>query len=575
MMNVRRITQVRDAALTRNHVPSMKRLAAAACILLLAAGCKKSPTQTPVDRIPDTLSFNVNPNNACADPVLAAARKVAETANSVFWHDTRNPAGGFTDDEYQAIANRFEAEIWPVNVSNFGEPSDVNRTGKVYVLYTRAVNELTPPGQTWFVGGFFFGRDLFPKTTTQGIQGCPASNVAEMFYMLAPDPTGEVHGNVRSKQFVRDRTLGTLAHELQHLINASRRLYVNGASDWEETWLDEGLSHIAEELAFYNLSGLAPRQNLTRQVFTSQQRVDAFNEYALQNFGRLREWMEAPRTRSPFGNEDDLATRGAAWQFLRYTADRRAGDDRQMWFDLVNTTTSGFQNLQRIVGPEPLPWFRDWGVAAYADDAVPGIPAGFTIASWNFRDIYQALGGFPLRVDTLVTGAARNVSLRAGSSAYLRFGVAPLTRADVRTSAPGTTLGGACTVLNLNVGQVHQVPAAQLGALCVDGGPTGADFVVIPFHRSAVQTAFVDFTVTATGVVPPLGPPSPDRMGPVLPAFARDHGLVENHDFHMRLRERERAELGPLMRGGRSRPALEVAAQPAPGTVELSIVRTR
>ncbi|MFL5537423.1 MAG: hypothetical protein ACJ8J0_00435, partial [Longimicrobiaceae bacterium] len=82
-----------------------------------------------------------------------------------------------------------------------------------------------------------------------------------MFYMLAPDPTG-VHGNVRSVAFVGGVTIGTLGHEFQHLINASRHLYVNGSTTFEDFFLDEGLAHEAEELVFYRASGLSPGQNI-------------------------------------------------------------------------------------------------------------------------------------------------------------------------------------------------------------------------------------------------------------------------------------------------------------------------
>ena len=78
-----------------------------------------------------------------------------------------------------------------------------------------------------------------------------------------------VNGNVRSMADVRQSTGGVRGHEFQHLISASRRLYVNDASEFEETWLNEGLSHIAEELLFYSASGLAPRQNITLAQLTN------------------------------------------------------------------------------------------------------------------------------------------------------------------------------------------------------------------------------------------------------------------------------------------------------------------
>ncbi len=83
-----------------------------------------------------------------------------------------------------------------------------------------------------------------------------------MFYVLVPDPNA-VFSDKRAFADIQSLTPGTLAHEYQHLINAGRRLYVNTTSDYPEAvWLNEGLSHIAEELLFYKATHLAPRQNI-------------------------------------------------------------------------------------------------------------------------------------------------------------------------------------------------------------------------------------------------------------------------------------------------------------------------
>ena len=82
------------------------------------------------------------------------------------------------------------------------------------LFFTRAVNELTPTGSQSVVGGFFYGRDLFPKQDSPQLgsgSGCPSSNVAEMFYLLVPDPNGVVNGNVRTKNFVSHLTVSTTA----------------------------------------------------------------------------------------------------------------------------------------------------------------------------------------------------------------------------------------------------------------------------------------------------------------------------------------------------------------------------
>src|SRR6185437_9443457 len=103
----------------------------------------------------------------------------------------------YTTADYQSFGAAFDTLIYPVDTANFGAPTDKDANQHVILFFTRAVNELTPPGQNFYVGGFFFNRDLFPVTTAGSVEGCAASNFAEMVYLLVPDPTGAVNQNVR------------------------------------------------------------------------------------------------------------------------------------------------------------------------------------------------------------------------------------------------------------------------------------------------------------------------------------------------------------------------------------------
>ena len=561
----------------------MKRLLPVLFLALGLAACERNPTGGRENlTIGQVLTINVNADSVCTAPINRQARVVALSEHSAVLADVSNPPNGFTDAEYQQFADEFERISWPVVTQNFGTPSDVDRNGRVLMLFTSAVNELTPRNSDFIVGGFFYGRDLFPRRKNKDADACEASNVREMFYLLAPDPTGSINGNTRSKNYVQSSTFGTLSHEFEHLVNASRRLYVNDAEDFEETWLDEGLAHIAEELSFYAAApGLGPRQNiaLTQAFFADRARLDALNRYQTPNFGRLNEYYKAPSANSPIQPDDDLATRGAAWQFLRYAADQKGGGERDFWFNLANAKTRGIVNLTTQLGGDPLPVFQNWGVANYTDDAVP-VPAVYMHPSWNFRQVLnQGLGGFRLDVDTLLNGVPRRVDLAATGNAYLRMGVLPATRAEVRTSGGGATGGGACTTVQLaSMGQVYQASGAAASALCLEGGTTGAEYVVIPFYASTSGGEFAVVTVTATGIVRPMGGPNPvlSPSGPTLSRAAADAASrgASGGDggFEQRLRMRERRELRPLFARGPSYNTLPNAAAPE---LRLSIVRIR
>jgi len=384
------------------------------------------------------VTLNANTESACSSPDLRTGRVAAVSNKAIIVADTSNPASGYTDADYASIASTFDTLVDPTDTKAFGPPTDIDGNGHVVLFFTRAVNELTPAGSTSYVAGFFYARDLFPSTPSPDFDACAGSNGGEMFYLLVPDPSGVVNGNKFTKDNVTRVVIATLGHEYQHLINASRRMYVNtDATDFETTWLDEGLSHVAEELLFYAASGLAPRVNIdATKLRSSSAYVDAFNEDAISNFSRLESYLGAPSSNSPFADNDDLATRGATWSFLRYAADHTGSDDGTTWYQLVNSTTSGIANLQQVFGTELAALARDWATSVLADD-VASTDSRYQQPSWNLPSIFGALestGAYPLATATLGTSST-TLSVDGGSAAYLRFAVAAGQTATVQFSA--------------------------------------------------------------------------------------------------------------------------------------------
>jgi hypothetical protein len=374
--------------------------------------------------------------------VTRQARVAAVTERAILVNDPANPPGGLTDAELRAFGDEFDRQIYPVDVQNFGAPTDLDGNGRVIIVFTREVNELTPRGNGGYVGGYFFAGDLFPRVATPSLGACARSNQGEIFYLLAPDPTGTINGNRRSRELVLSTGPGTIAHEFEHLINSGRRIYVNDADTFEETWLDEGLAHVAEELNFYAASGLAPRQNLDLarlNGLSGSGRVgDAFYKYALDNLGRYLTYLQAPDSNSVIG-EDLLETRGGSWAFLRYAADRHEGDDQPFFFRLVNSRISGIPNMRQVITDSPIDWAQDWTLSVYTDDAVPGVEPRFMQPSWNFRsvmpkvaELYQEGSTFPLLVHSLASGASQSYNIRGGGATYLRFGIGASGRVGLR-----------------------------------------------------------------------------------------------------------------------------------------------
>ncbi len=428
-----------------------------------ARGAARSALRTSlavaIPAIGDKTTFKVpgTGSDPCKEsiPVTATAQYVSTKA--ILYLDDTAPSGGFTADDYKAIGDEFDSLIYPTDVSYFGTPLDLDANGRIIVLYTPQVNKLTDTGnQNGFVGGFFFVGDFFPVA---GANSCAQSNNAEIFYVLTPDPTGSIvpnhggTGNARSTATVRQGTRGTIAHEFQHMINASERIRSPINQPLEDTWLDEALSHFAEDVNGRTLKGLADNANASFTTLFSN--VNDYSAFFFQNFARFRSWMTNPGSTSPISKEaaSSLGIRGAAWALLRYTADNYApgGDIKAFTKALSGGPLIGVNNLTTRTGGIPFDTLvAGWMVANYADDAgIAGLNAKYTYKSYDMRTNMSAkvftgsTGQFPLLI-TEITGTgfvSTTQTANSGTGDYFFF--SRLAAGPARTfrflNADGTT----------------------------------------------------------------------------------------------------------------------------------------
>lgn len=234
-------------------------------------------------------------------------------------------AGHFTDPQYAQMGAFLDDVVYPLNVDYFGAPADLDDNGLVVALITAEVNQLTPAGSSTFIAGFFWGGDVvFTK------EECPASNVGELLYIIAPDPEGDYGDPVEvgdAREFLRT----TVAHEFLHLIGTERRIVLGGSNVGEDTWLDEGLAHLAEELTGLAAAGLATRANHDlADVASTQAHLDIFNEFHRLNLFRFADFMLNPNGTPALGDQNggdpqgeaSLEMRGFAYAFTRWLGDR-------------------------------------------------------------------------------------------------------------------------------------------------------------------------------------------------------------------------------------------------------------
>ena len=404
------------------------------------------PVPAVGDRIPIKIP-DANTNNLCDNFITTQAVVASVSTRAILAVDTLDgpPLTLFTQAELDSITQEFDNVTYSTDVAYFGTPTDFDQNqGHIIILFTGQVNKLTPaapPGSdAGFVGGFFFAGDFFPTTPEPGQPAntaCAQSNRAEIFYLLSPDPTGRF-GNVRTTSSVRQGTRGTIAHEFQHMINSGNR-FNNPAADWEVTWLDEGLSHLAEDVVGRVQRGFGDLQTLTLSdlLGTTPAQGDDFDAFFYQNLARLSYWMANPDTSSGISARTDqnLSSRGAAWSLVRYAADNFSGSQpRVLAKKLAAGPDTGIKNFTSATNTPLDTLVAGWLVANYADHlGIVGLDPKYQFKSYNFRNVMPAVAQavlntsrtYPLKVQAIGSGSdnitAKN---RTGTGTYYRLNVA-------------------------------------------------------------------------------------------------------------------------------------------------------
>lgn len=379
---------------------------------LAATAAQYSVQTAALMGVGDTVTVRV-PNlntgkNICKDFISIRAVVKTVSRRATLMEDIASPTGRLTTADYDAIAQEFDDKIYAADTAWFGSPTDLNNDQRISIVYTPEVNKLTPAGSGGIVGGFFFGSDLIRRNEFPTTNDCRnQTNEQEIFYLLAPDPTGSINGNARTTAGVRQVTRGTIAHEFQHMINQSVRQYNPEVKAFEVPWLNEALSHFAEEAVGRAVNGFSDFQSLrTTDVNPSTTNQNDFLAFYRQNLTRFRLWMLRPDTASPTSvrARTELAARGADWALVRYAADHYSNGNARAFFrklaagpevDITNFTLRTGRSFDELLG--------GWLVANFVDGlGVGGIATKYTYTSWDLRDVMSGVNNntFPLSVTT-------------------------------------------------------------------------------------------------------------------------------------------------------------------------------
>jgi hypothetical protein len=307
----------------------------------------------------------------------------------ILLYEDRAAPAPMDDATVRRMGELFDRTLYPIDVRAFGVESDVDGNGRVIVLMTPLVNALTQSASCaseGFVPGFFYGIDLGTRNQN--------SNRAEIFYSFVPDPQG-TRSCPHSMQEVLRLLPATFLHEFQHMISFNQHVLVRRGSE-EDVWLNEGLSHLAEELGaqHYDVRFPAP----TGRVASTQLLPDSAVPFIRGNIENALLYLAAPTASSvtTFRGFGTLEERGAAWLFVRWLVAQRG---EGVVPRLVQTSRTSRRNVEEVMGEPFAALFADFAMAVVVD-SVPGVARARIPARHRFE-------GRALR-ELLTRGLGRN-----------------------------------------------------------------------------------------------------------------------------------------------------------------------
>jgi hypothetical protein len=397
----------------------------------------------------------VGGGGTCNDFVEISARVAYVGTRAIIYEDVAAPLAGQMNDKFALLGQEFDATMYPSDANNFGDPlitdphTDMDQ--HLNMVFTPAV----PAG----LAGFVVSCDFFPRVGTN-----QTSNLGENFYARVPTVPGTISDNTDNPARFMRQIRGVIVHEVKHIAAFGARLENPNTNSFEESWLEEGMAMVAEEV--WSRDNVYPnatwKGNMLYQntLFcdvrpTSSQCVDA-PFVMFDHFSRLYTFLDSPGTSSLFGrvSDGDFVFYGASWSFIRYNVDRYATSEATYLRGITGSELTGIGNISQHSGADPIQILGDWSLALYLDgDGSMTGNADVNLASWNTRDIFSGMNadfrnqGLFLKAHPLVPQivgsgdfTVDNAGIHGGSfSPYDLIGQAGNTRTiGLSAGAPGS-----------------------------------------------------------------------------------------------------------------------------------------
>ena len=372
------------------------------------------------------------------------AKLVYLGSDILLYVDTLTPANGFTPTALHDFGVYFDSTLYPIDTTAFGGPSDIDANARVIMLMSPVVNSMTPSATCstqGYVAGYFSPEDFNPASD-------PNSNQGEVFYSIVPDSLSTV-SCAHTVASVTGTVPAVFMHELQHLINFSQHVVVSGGNEGD-SWMDEGLSIIAEELGSIYFEQKCPAPSC--RTNSAQLFPDSSQGFVQSMLGDSYAYAFFPDTASITLHSDDqlgFDWRGGAWLLMRWLGDQVGPG---FYKNLERGPSNGVLDIQQAAGQSFPVLFANFGLALYTD-SLPGMvrataPAANRFTSRNVEQLWARwsvtngglANGFPTQPIFLVpvTTDTTTSVMTPGTMTFFRLDTAAgATTVTVRFAGPG------------------------------------------------------------------------------------------------------------------------------------------
>jgi hypothetical protein len=397
-----------------------------AAAMMRARALASAPAAAP-PAVGSVRTFHVRSTFSATSPAWKAVGAKLQYAGStmLLYVDTLAPSDGFTPAQLQGFGEYSDSILVPIDTAAFGQPSDVDQNGRVIMLMSPVVNGDTPKATCstqGFVAGFFDPEDF----TSDSV-----SNQGEIFYSIVPDSNGTV-SCAHTVDDVQFDVPATFLHELQHLINFSQHVIVSGGQPGA-SWIDEGLSILAEELGSLHYEQQCPSPSC---------RTDPAQIFPDSSQGFIQDFLVdsylfalLPDSASVTLHTDDqngFAWRGGDWLLMRWLGDQYGSG---IFKALERGPSDGVADIESATGQAFPQLFANFGLALYTD-SLPGLPRATAptadrFVSRNVSQLWARLyttagpaNGFPLAMPIVlrpITTDTTTALLDPGTMSFFRL----------------------------------------------------------------------------------------------------------------------------------------------------------